>query len=51
MNKTLPYTGAAKRGILIVALDRRRRLQNYSPRVQAPGSKPSTYCNRRSPAR
>ena len=47
---TLPYTGAAKRGILIVAL-LVRRLRNYSPRVQAPGSKPSTCCNRRSPAR
>ena len=51
MKKTLPYTGAVKRGVLIVAVDRRRHPPNYWPRVQAPGSKPSTCCKRLSSAR
>ena len=50
MKKTLPSTGAVKRGILIGALLVASSTE-LSPRVQAPGSKPSTYCNRRSPAR
>ena len=43
MNMTLPsHTHAAKRGIVVCGADSWRRLRNYSPRVQAPGSKPST---------
>ena len=51
MKKTLPYTGAAKRGVLITALMAAASTEGYLLRVQAPGSKPSTCCNRRSPAR
>ena len=47
---TLPYTGAAKRGILIVALIVASSTELLAQGT-SPWSKPSTYCNRRSPAR
>ena len=48
---TLPYTGAAKRGILIVALIGASSTELLAQGTSPPGSKPSTCCKRRSPAR
>ena len=49
MKKTLPYTGAAKRGILIVALIVASSTELLAQGT-APGSKPSTCCKPLSPA-
>ena len=44
------HTRTAKRGIVVVALIVSASTELLA-RVQAPGSKPSTCCNKRSPAR